>query len=277
MSRASDIHTLIVIPARYGSTRFPGKPLAEIGGISMIRHTAMTAQSVVDAGPGRAYVVATDDIRIQAHCQAHNLPVVMTDPDCPSGSDRAMAACQAVAPDAQIIINLQGDAPFTPAAYLERCLANLADDPDADIATPVVQLDWAALDQLRADKATTPFSGTTAILDQVTQRARWFSKNIIPAIRKEDQRREMENRSPVFRHVGLYAYRRAALERFMALPESDYERTEGLEQLRALEAGLIISCAIVDPAPISLSGIDTPEDLARAEAALTDKRSRDVR
>ncbi|GLQ20527.1 3-deoxy-manno-octulosonate cytidylyltransferase [Algimonas porphyrae] len=265
---AAHIRTLIVIPARYGSTRFPGKPLAEIGGKSMLRHTAETADVVARAAPGRAYVVATDDDRIRDHCEAHDLPVVMTDPDCPSGSDRAMAACHMVAPTAEIIVNLQGDAPFTPPDYIEHCLANLADDPEADMATPVVPLDWAALDQLRADKRTTPFSGTTAIIDGATGRARWFSKTIIPAIRKEEIWRQHEELSPVLRHVGLYAYRRAALEQFMALAESPYERTEGLEQLRALEAGMIISCARVDPAPVSLSGIDTPEDLARAEALL---------
>ena len=268
MSPPSHIRTLIVIPARYGSTRFPGKPLAEIGGISMLRHTAKTAQAVIASGPDRAFVVATDDQRIADHCQAYDLPVVMTDPDCPSGSDRAMAACRAVAPDAEIIINLQGDAPFTPPSYLERCLDCLNADLQADMATPVVQLGWDALDQLREDKQSTPFSGTTASVDAQTGRARWFSKNILPAIRQETQRRETDPLSPGLRHVGLYAYRRDALERFMALDESPYERTEGLEQLRALEAGMVIACAVVEPAPISLSGIDTPEDLARAEAAL---------
>lgn len=260
--------TLIVIPARYGSTRFPGKPLAPICGVAMIDHTCASAQAVTNIFPDCSYVVATDDVRIQRHCEAAGAPVVMTDPDLPSGSDRAMAACTAVMPDADIVLNLQGDAPFTPASYLQGCIQALSDNPDADLATPVVPLDWAALDQLRANKRETPFSGTTVIMDAQTQRAHWFSKNIIPAIRKEDKRRETEALSPVLRHVGLYAFRKPALQRFVAADESPYERTEGLEQLRALELGLSIHCVVVKPAPISLSGIDTPQDLARAEVLL---------
>ncbi|MGB3456205.1 MAG: 3-deoxy-manno-octulosonate cytidylyltransferase, partial [Litorimonas sp.] len=159
-----------------------------------------------------------------------------------------------------------GDAPFTPPDYIQACLDALAADPAADIATPVVALSWAALDDLRKAKRKTPFSGTTAIVG-ADDRARWFSKTIIPAIRKEARHQEP---SPVLQHVGLYAFRRAALERFTALPPSPYETLEGLEQLRALEAGLIIACARVDAHPMSQAGIDTPEDLARAEARLAE-------
>ena len=213
------------------------------------------------------YVVATDDRRIEAFCEARDLPCVMTDPDLPSGSDRARAAADRVAPDAEVIVNLQGDAPFTPPGYITACLDALARDPGADIATPVVALSWAALDALRAAKRTTPFSGTTAVVGE-NGRARWFSKAIIPAIRKEDARRAHGGPSPVLQHVGLYAFRREALRTFTALPESPYERVEGLEQLRALEGGLSIACARVEAHPMSQAGIDTPEDIARAEARL---------
>jgi 3-deoxy-manno-octulosonate cytidylyltransferase (CMP-KDO synthetase) len=253
--------SLIVIPARYASTRFPGKPLAEIGGIPMLQRTADVARRVGN------FVVATDDTRILDFCAAHELPVVMTDPDLPSGSDRAKAAADLFDPDADIIVNLQGDAPFTPPSYVQACLDALARDAEADIATPIVALSWDALDDLRTAKLTTPFSGTCAIVGE-NGRARWFSKNIIPAVRKETAMRGDSETSPVLQHVGLYAYRRDALARYVTLPASPYETLEGLEQLRALENGMIIACARVDSHPMSQAGIDTPEDVARAEAKL---------
>ena len=253
--------TLIVIPARYASTRFPGKPLAKIGGVAMLERTADVARAV---GP---YVVATDDRRIEAFCQAHNIPVVMTDPSLPSGSDRAKVAADLFDPEADIIVNLQGDAPFTPPSYIQSCLDALAKDPEADIAPPVVPLSWAGLDALRKVKKTTPFSGTCAIVGQ-DGRAHWFSKTIIPALRKEEAMRTETEVSPILQHVGLYAFRKSALDRYVTLPPSPYEQLEGLEQLRALEAGMIITCAKVAPHALSQAGIDTPEDLARAEARL---------
>jgi 3-deoxy-manno-octulosonate cytidylyltransferase (CMP-KDO synthetase) len=251
---------LIVIPARYASTRFPGKPLAEIGGVPMLAKTAAVADAV---GP---FVVATDDVRIVEFCRPRELPVVMTDPDLPSGSDRARAAAKSFAPDADIVVNLQGDAPFTPPSYIKACLDALARDAGAHIATPVVPLSWDALDGLREAKKDTPFSGTTAIVGE-DGRARWFSKTVIPAIRKEDRSQPL---SPVLQHVGLYAFRRAALDRFVSLPPSPYEQLEGLEQLRALENGLTIACVRVEAHPMSQSGIDTPQDVARAEARMAE-------
>lgn len=259
--------SLIVIPARYASTRFPGKPLALIGGVPMVECTANIARHVAEDRPNVDWVVATDDARIETVCRERGLHVVMTDPELASGSDRALAAADAVGGGHDVIVNLQGDAPLTPPAYVEAVLERLESDGDADIATPVVRLPWASLDRLRDNKKTTPFSGTTAIMSE-TGHARWFSKNIIPAVRKEDVRRTESDLSPVRQHVGLYAFRRSALERFTALPTSPYETIEGLEQLRALEAGMIIACVEVEPAKTSQSGIDTPEDLSRVEAEL---------
>lgn len=243
------------------SKRFPGKPLAEIAGVSMIRRTAKIASGLADSD----YVVATDHGDIREHCEAHDLPVVMTEPSLPSGSDRALAAANAFRPEAQIILNLQGDAPFTDPTHIEAVLNTLRTQ-DVDIATPAIQLDWAALDRLRRDKIVTPFSGTTVI--EVDGLARWFSKNIIPAIRTETILKSSNELSPVLRHIGLYGYRRAALERFTKLPQSRFERLEGLEQLRALENGMSIGVVKVKPPRISAPGIDTPEDLARAEALI---------
>ncbi|WP_409433969.1 manno-octulosonate cytidylyltransferase [Litorimonas sp. RW-G-Af-16] len=253
--------SIIVIPARMGSTRFPGKPLAKIAGVSMVRRTADIANQT-----GQPFVIATDHADIVAHCEEFGLPCVITDANLRTGSDRALVAAKAVAPDAQIIVNLQGDAPFTPVAHLQAVIEALHESDD-DIATPYVQLGWVALDQLRQDKLTTPFSGTTLITD-LDERAVWFSKTIIPTIRNEAALRAAQPLSPVRRHVGLYAFRKPALERFVGLAESRYELLEGLEQLRAIENGLTIKAVAVDPPDVATPGIDTPDDLRRAEALI---------
>ena len=252
---------LIVIPARMASTRFPGKPLAKISGISMLRRTAQIAASIEDS----VFVIATDHADIMEHCRDYDLPAVMTAPDLASGSDRALAAAKSFNPDAEIIINLQGDAPFTDPSHIQAVIQGLEDE-NVDIATPAIPLSWAALDDLRETKKTTPFSGTTVM--ENAGRALWFSKNIIPAIRHETRLRETEAVSPVLRHVGLYGFKRAALERFTQLPQSPYEKLEGLEQLRALENGLHIAIVRVAAPQISSPGIDTKEDLLRAETAI---------
>lgn len=254
---------LIVIPARMGSTRFPGKPLAEIAGISMLRRTVDVARQVQKAD----YVVATDSVDIQSHCQSFGIPVVMTSPDVQSGSDRALAALDTVNSDADIVVNLQGDAPFTNPSHVKAVIDGLSES-DADIATPYIQLDWAALDILRNSKKETPFSGTTLI--ENGGRAIWFSKNIIPAMRDELAMREATPLSPVCRHIGLYAFRHDALKRYTTLPISSYEKLEGLEQLRALENGMSIAAIKVLAPRISSPGIDTPQDLVRAEELIAE-------
>ena len=228
--QASSTRTLIVIPARYGSSRFPGKPLADIAGVSMVMRVAAAAKESCELIGDAAFVVATDDARIEDHCKEHGCPCVMTDPELPSGSDRALAAAEAFAPHCDFIINLQGDAPFTPASQV-AAVAALLTAGDCDVATPVIQLDWQALDDLREAKKTTTHSGTTAILAE-DGRAIWFSKNILPALRKEADLRKKSQLSPIFRHVGLYGFTRDALKKFTALPMSRYEELEGLEQWR---------------------------------------------
>ncbi|RKQ71370.1 3-deoxy-manno-octulosonate cytidylyltransferase (CMP-KDO synthetase) [Litorimonas taeanensis] len=263
--------TAIIVPARYGSTRFPGKPLAKLGGISMVVRTAKNAQLAATALGDAVAMVATDDSRIMEHCKAEGLLCLMTDSDLPSGSDRALAAVTAYEAQSSMsidtIVNLQGDAPFTPPAHVESVVNCLRTNKHFDVATPFIQLDWAALDQLRRHKETTPFSGTTLVSDD-SGKALWFSKNIIPAIRKEDDLRLSATLSPVRRHIGLYAYRKSTLEKYVSLPIGHWEALEGLEQLRCLENGISIGCVGVEPAEVAISGIDTPEDLKRAEAML---------
>ena len=263
------MQTLIVVPARYGSTRFPGKPLAEINGISMLRRTARIAELASHEIEDCHYVVATDDARIEAHCQAHGLDYVMTSTALKTGSDRALAAAQALSATSGLrsgrIINLQGDAPFTPAEHIIK-LARAMEN-GADVATPYIQLSWDALEALRAHKVKTPFSGTSLIIGP-DGKAIWFSKTIIPAIRKEASLQSEGNLSPICRHIGLYAYTYEALKRFTTYPESQYEKLEGLEQLRLLENGMSIECVKVEPPQVATSGIDAPSDIVLAEALI---------
>lgn len=261
--------TAIIIPARYGSTRFPGKPLALLAGKTVLTRVVDIARDVATRKDNVTYHVATDDDRIAGFCKSHDIPVIMTPDNCETGTDRVMAAVKTLTVQPDFIINLQGDAPFTPSDFVTDIISAYEANPDADVVTPVVQLDWAGLDKLRDSKRQTPFSGTTAILDK-TNRALWFSKNIIPAIRKEDKLRDTSATSPVFRHIGLYGYSYKALTHYITLPPSPYEQLEGLEQLRALENGMTIQAVIVDyKGRPAMTGIDSPEDLERAEALLS--------
>ena len=259
------MQTLIVVPARYGSTRFPGKPLAEINGISMLRRTARIAELASEKIENCEYVIATDDARIEAHCEIHKLNCVMTSDKLKTGSDRALAAAEAMDKPFDFIINLQGDAPFTPISHILSL--SIALNNGVDVATPYTRLSWEALDALRLHKAETPFSGTTVIVGD-DGRAIWFSKNIIPAIRKEDNLRQANPLSPINRHIGLYAYKKEALERFTRHKESHFEKLEGLEQLRLIENGMTIECVRVEPPQIATSGIDSPSDIVIAETLI---------
>lgn len=257
--------TAIIIPARFGSTRFPGKPLAILGGKPVLSHVVDIARTVAEQISDVTYHVATDDARIETFCRDNGIPVILTTADYETGTDRVMAAAETLKSAPDFIINLQGDAPFTPADFVTDIITAYQNAPAADIVTPVVRLTWDELDTLRESKKTTPFSGTTAILDS-NNRALWFSKNVIPAIRKEDR---TQPHSPVYRHIGLYGYARAALQKYVTLPPSHYEQLEGLEQLRAIENGMTIQAVVVDyKGRPAMTGIDSPEDLQRAEALL---------
>lgn len=260
--------TVIIIPARYGSTRLPGKPLAMIAGQTMLSRVVDLAREGAKGLDDVRIVVATDDARIGAHCDEIGAEWVMTPVDCPTGTDRAEAALQALGTEADFVVNLQGDAPLTPPDFITAMIDAYRKAP-TDVVTPVTQMTWDQLDKLRENKKTTPFSGTTAVFDQDTGKAFWFSKNIIPAVRKEEKMRENSDLSPVFRHIGLYGYSRAMLKTFITLPEGRFEAMEGLEQLRVMEHGYEIRCVPVEyRGRPSMSGVDSPEDIARAEALL---------
>ena len=238
---------LILIPARKAATRLPGKPLLDIGGEPMIVHVLRRALAA-EIGP---VAVATDSPDIAAIVDKAGGTAVMTRPDHASGSDRIFEALGRLDSPrrADIIVNLQGDLPTIEPDAIRAALTPLTDDA-VDIATLAAEIKIAAE---RGNPNVVKVVGTP--VGPARLRALYFTRATAPS-----------GDGPLYHHIGLYAYRRAALERFVALPPSPLERREKLEQLRALEAGMRIDAAIVDTVPL---GVDTPEDLEKARAMLT--------
>jgi 3-deoxy-manno-octulosonate cytidylyltransferase (CMP-KDO synthetase) len=241
------MNPIILIPARMASTRLPGKPLADIAGSPMIVRVWSQAMA---AGIGPVVVAAAEQ-EIAAAIQAVGGRAVLTARDLPSGSDRIFAALQAVDPAAahDVIVNLQGDLPDLDPAYIGKVVEPLS-DPAVDIATLAVEIDNDA--DRNDPNVVKPVVAWTA--DGRCGRALYFSRTLTPA-----------GAGAVFHHLGIYAYRRSALARFVALPPSPLEKRERLEQLRALEAGMHVAVTRVDSVPLS---VDTPADLAKARASL---------
>lgn len=258
----------IIIPARYASTRFPGKPLALLGDKPMIQHVHDKAVAAVGGDPDVRIMVATDDARIETYCKKHDMEVVMTPETCRTGSDRVIEAADKMGlMSDDIVINLQGDVPLLHVDILKAVLEEFWNQPATKVATPVKRLRWDELDSLRESKKTTPFSGTTVAIS-TQNRALWFSKNIIPAIRNEEKLRAAGKFSPIYQHVGLYGYQVSVLERFTNMAEGTYEALEGLEQLRFIENYIPIQCIEIHPDLPIHHGIDSPEDLERAKKIL---------
>lgn len=231
------------------------------------RVVAIGRKAAENAG-GTHLAVATEDARIADHCNEIGVDCIMTSDNCATGSDRVLEAATKMGGDFDFVLGLQGDAPFTPLAAPAAMLAAFQDNPSLEVVTPVVRLRWSELDALREAKKTTPFSGTTAVIDQDGY-ARWFSKNIMPAIRKEDTMRKDSEFSPVHQHIGLYGFRFDVLKKFVSLPQGHYEQLEGLEQLRLLENNISIRAVTIDVnAGLAQAGIDSPEDVVRAEKIL---------
>lgn len=242
---------IVVIPARMAASRLPGKVLADIQGAPMIVQVWRRAREA-EIGP---VLVACAEPEVAQAIEAAGGTAVLTDPDHPSGSDRVFEALQAVDPDGRhdAVVNVQGDLPSIDPAAIQAVFAPLA-DPAVDIATLVAEISEA---RERSDpnvvKAAAAFTAGSRIA-----RALYFSRAPVPWAGAEDA-------LPLYHHIGLYAFRRPALERFVTLPKSGLETRERLEQLRALEAGMRIDVALVDTVPL---GVDTPDDLARARALM---------
>ena len=242
-----ETRNLVLIPARMASTRLPGKPLLDIAGAPMIVHVLNRAQA---AGIGRV-AVATDTPEIAAAVTSHGGEAVMTRPDHPSGSDRIFEAMEKLDPQAraEIVINLQGDFPTISPQNIRDVLAPL-DDPAVDIGTLAAEI--------HTEEESLNPNVIKAVGTRIAEgrlRALYFTRATAPS-----------GDGPRYHHVGLYAYRRAALERFVKLPPSPLELQERLEQLRALEAGMRIDITIVDTVP---RGVDTAADLETARKILS--------
>ncbi|MBV8920187.1 3-deoxy-manno-octulosonate cytidylyltransferase [Bradyrhizobium sp.] len=238
---------VILIPARMASTRLPGKPLMEICGLPMIVHVLRRAE---EAGIGRV-AVATDTPEIATAVQAHGGEAVMTRADHPSGSDRIFEALEQLDPrrEAEIVVNLQGDFPTITPNNIRDVLAPLA-DPAVDIATLAAEIHTE-----EENNAPSVVKAVGTSLGGKRMRALYFTRATAP-----------HGDGPRYHHIGLYAYLRAALERFVKLPPSPLEQQEKLEQLRALEAGMRIDITIVDTVP---RGVDTAPDLEMARRILS--------
>jgi 3-deoxy-manno-octulosonate cytidylyltransferase (CMP-KDO synthetase) len=237
------MNPIVLIPARMAATRLPGKPLADIGGLPMIVRVLRQAEAS-GAGP---VAVAAGDPEIADAIRAAGGRAVMTDPDLPSGSDRILAALAQLDPQGRhdVVINLQGDMPFVDPSVLAACAGLLAREPACDIAT-VVAPEGSPADRSNPDVVKAVLSLQP---EGRTGRALYFTRSTL------------YGDAPVWRHIGIYGYRRAALEAFNAAPPSPLEQREKLEQLRAMELGLSIWAAVASDAPIS---VDNPADLERA-------------
>ncbi len=242
---AAPQNPIILIPARLAATRLPGKPLADIAGLPMVVHVWRRAVAA-EVAP---VVVACGDKEIAAAIEAAGGRAVLTDPQLPTGSDRIHQAIMRIDPERRhdAVVNVQGDLPLLDPDAIRTALAGLA-DPETDIATLAAVIeDNAALADTSVNKVVAGFADPAR-----PARALYFSKAVVPW-----------GDGPYYEHIGLYAYRRRALERFVALPRGVLEQRERLEQLRALEAGMRISVSLIEAARLGVQ-VDTPADLERA-------------
>src|SRR5580700_9384166 len=249
VTRTAPENPIILIPARLAASRLPNKPLADIAGTPMIVHVWRRVVAA-EVGP---VIVACADREISELIEREGGRAVLTDPDLPTGSDRIHAAISALDPDRRYdaVINVQGDMPMLDPAAIRLAVAALA-DPETDIATLAAAItDPVALADTSVNKVVAGFADPSR-----PARALYFSKALVPW-----------GNGPHYEHIGLYAYRRAALDRFVSLPRGVLEQRERLEQLRALEAGLRISVSLIDPARLGVQ-VDTAADLERARSLM---------
>ena len=242
----SNKRTAVVIPARYASTRFPGKVLAQLAGKQMIQHVFERAS----ASKADICLIAADDQRVIDACKGFGATAIMTDPDLPSGTDRIAAALKGI--EADVVINVQGDEPLPPTEAINSLIDRMLQSDSPEMATIGVQGSREELDNPNKVKLVKSNSG----------KALYFSRSMIPFLRTGGV--DM----PVYLHWGIYAYRRDVLEKFVNMPAGNLENCEKLEQLRALENDIDIQVLITN---LESVGVDTPEDLVRAEAKLAEK------
>lgn len=254
---------IILIPARYASTRYPGKPLAILKGAdgekTLIRRTWETGLAV--AGIDRV-LVATDDDRIADHVRDFGGEVVMTSEACRNGTERCADALTRLDIRPDLVVNLQGDAPLTPPWFMEDLITALADRPDVAVATPVLKTDAEAYARFREDRKNGRVGATTAVCRR-NGTALYFSKELLPFLPDAEV-----SEPPVLHHVGVYAYRPDALDRYMGWEPGPLETLEGLEQLRFLENGEDVLCVEVEARGRAFWELNNPVDIARIESVL---------
>lgn len=258
---------LIAIPARYASTRYPGKPLVALTGATgeaktLIRRSWDAAMQV--AGVDRV-VVATDDDRIREHAEGFGAEVVMTSSDARNGTERCAEVVDQIG-GFDIVVNLQGDAPLTPPWFVEQLIAGLRANPAMDVATPVLRTEGRALNGFLEDRRNGRVGGTTAVFG-ADNRALYFSKEVIPYTGKTYADHED---TPVFHHVGVYAYRPAALTAYRGWEPGPLENLEGLEQLRFLERAVPLLCVEVEARGRQFWELNNPADVPRIEAMMAE-------
>ncbi len=259
---------LVVIPARYASTRYPGKPLATLTGAtgearSLIHRSWLAACEV--RGVDRV-VVATDDDRIREASEAFGAEVVMTSETCANGTERCAEAYDNLGGGYDVVVNLQGDAPLTPAWFVEDLVAGLEGDPMAEVATPVLRCDGRALNGFLEDRRAGRVGGTTAVFTK-DRHAMYFSKEVVPFTSEVFGD---DDATPVFHHVGVYAYRPSALGAYPRWDAGPLEQLEGLEQLRFMEHGRQVLCVEVEARGRQFWELNNPEDVPRIEAMMAE-------
>nr|WP_321456302.1 3-deoxy-manno-octulosonate cytidylyltransferase [uncultured Cohaesibacter sp.] len=248
----------IVIPARYGSSRLPGKPLLPILGTSMLERVWRIAKATTGCS---RIVISTEDERIVRHAASFGAEAVLTPDTCRNGSERAHATIEAANITEDAVINFQGDAVLTPPWVIQAMIDEFANTQDPfDIVTPATQMSEEAIANLKESKKKNPASGTTVVFDN-KHNALYFSKNILPFTRSKGF-------ASTYRHIGLYGYKKEALETYVDLEPSPLELTEGLEQLRALEYGMKVRVVLVDYRNRTHSSVDALEDIEIAEGII---------
>lgn len=258
------MNTVILIPARYASSRYPGKPLVELRGASgvrkpLIQRSVEAARKIADVN---GVFVTTDDERIADACSRFGVGVIMTSRECRNGTERcAEALAQLHEPD--LVINFQGDALLTPNHFVEALIEHMRGD-DEEVATPAMRLRSEEVRTLQAEEAAGRVGGTTVVTDN-SGKALYFSKRLIPHLPAGALDQPL---SPVLLHVGVYAYRPTALAAYAQTPLAELERLEGLEQLRFLVAGIPMAVVEVEPPPFALRELNNPEDVSPIEEAL---------
>jgi 3-deoxy-manno-octulosonate cytidylyltransferase (CMP-KDO synthetase) len=259
------MNTIILIPARYASSRYPGKPLVELKGASGVRKP-LIERSVAAArrvkGVSGVFVV-TDDDRIADACAPARVGVIMTSAGCRNGTERCAEALAQIH-DPDLIINFQGDALLTPPEFVEALIGHLAKNGDVEVATPAMRLERDEVLALRAEEQAGRVGGTT-VVTRSDGRALYFSKRLIPYLPPHALEGDL---TPMKLHVGVYAYRTRALDLYRDTPPSELETLEGLEQLRFLEAGVPIEVVDVETPPFALRELNNPEDVPPIEEAL---------